>query len=251
LHVMMLPCIIGYDHIARKLDAIVGCRKNTIYYKMWISQNISVSSVAYYRKFCNENMSRMLSDSPPFADALLKKWQDLFKTACEHEINFFNTGLKPPSPYEIIPNGDYVIRSAMTATVMNLDDGGAMQITGSEMTCDERQTWLLKCDTGGYTLQNKASKRYAAVRIVDGRRVLQGVPDVGDKFYISPSYPNLLREGMANVTTFQIFPASSQNLVVDLAGGRSENDTQLLAWDNYMTTNNQGGGNQAWYFDRA
>jgi hypothetical protein len=84
-------------------------------------------------------MSKMLSCARD-PNALMNEWRTVFKTALEHEINFFSMGLNPPYPYAIIPNGDYVIRSAMTATVMNLDGGGATQITGNAMTCDEKQT---------------------------------------------------------------------------------------------------------------
>jgi hypothetical protein len=166
----------GYDQIARKLDAMGSCRKSKshhvhtvndlkyIFFRHHLLQDVdfpeyqciisvilskSVISASHVLvilvniplcvEFCNENMSKMLSRAID-PDALMNEWHILFRTALGHEINFFNMGLSPPSPYAIIPNGEYVIRSALTATVMDLAVDGAMEIIANEMTCDEKQT---------------------------------------------------------------------------------------------------------------
>ncbi|KAG9120563.1 hypothetical protein FRC07_003888 [Ceratobasidium sp. 392] len=49
LHVLMLPCIIGYHDIASKLKDDPSTKKDTIYYKLWIDPNSQGSSPQKYR----------------------------------------------------------------------------------------------------------------------------------------------------------------------------------------------------------
>ncbi|KAG9101719.1 hypothetical protein FS749_004186 [Ceratobasidium sp. UAMH 11750] len=88
LHVLMLPCIIGYHDIANKLKADPSTKKDTIYYKLWIDPNSQGSSPQKYRDYFNKNMAQMVPH--PLE---LGHWNDLFRKACEMEIAFFDTGL--------------------------------------------------------------------------------------------------------------------------------------------------------------
>ncbi|KAF8633155.1 hypothetical protein AX17_004656 [Amanita inopinata Kibby_2008] len=162
-------------------------------------------------------------------------------------------GLQPPSPYVIFPTGEYVIRNAMTGTVMDVNSQDLVvgNIMGGQTRITD-QTWKLSSTTSGYTLMNKRTQKYVTLEEQSSERsILKATQDEAhaSKFYISPSYPNPVQEGETTVVTYQIFVTESQNMVVDLSGGLSDANIQVLAYKNSMTKNSQGGRNQAWYFE--
>lgn len=46
------------------------------------------------------------------------RWNHVFRTACLLEADLFNTGLRPPAPYHIIPDGTYFIHSPSLKNVV-------------------------------------------------------------------------------------------------------------------------------------
>jgi len=83
LHVLMLPCLIGYDTIATKYLNNPITDKDSIYYKLWIQANVGGSSPARYREFLDKYAAAYGS---PVAH---EKWQKLFRKSCEMEIGFW------------------------------------------------------------------------------------------------------------------------------------------------------------------
>ena len=52
-------------------------------------------------EFINENIAKR---GVSFAE-----WSSMFKTACDNEVGMFETGKQAPTPFQIIPDGDYFI----------------------------------------------------------------------------------------------------------------------------------------------
>jgi len=83
LHVMMLPCLVGYNDIGNKYIENPITDKDSIYYKHWISQNVGNSSPGRYRAWLNAHLAAY--DSP----AARINWKRLFRQSCEMEIGFW------------------------------------------------------------------------------------------------------------------------------------------------------------------
>jgi hypothetical protein len=45
----------------------------------------------------------------------IDRWNHIFRIACLLEADLFNTGLQAPTPYQIVPNGIYSIKSLSAA----------------------------------------------------------------------------------------------------------------------------------------
>ncbi|KZT25511.1 heme oxygenase-like protein [Neolentinus lepideus HHB14362 ss-1] len=101
LHVVLLPCLVGYYKIAKKLDEDTATLKNTVFYDIWISGNLDDSSAKKSRDFCNTNAAQWQSPIQK------QKWTSLFRHACEMEIKAFHIGVQAPSPYMTIPDETY------------------------------------------------------------------------------------------------------------------------------------------------
>ncbi|KAG6819745.1 hypothetical protein H0H93_009092 [Arthromyces matolae] len=126
----------------------------------WIQVNDDSSSADKYIKFINANIA---------AKGGVDRWSAIFRTACQLEINIFNTGLRAPQPYQIVPSGTYSIRSHLSAA-------------GSQ------RVWRITATENGYTFQNVGSDQFLGIaNKLDRaeRRVLQAAVQP-DFWWINP-----------------------------------------------------------------
>ncbi|KIJ51928.1 hypothetical protein M422DRAFT_243497 [Sphaerobolus stellatus SS14] len=256
LHIMVVPCMLGYDQIARTLASSKSCVKNTIYYDQWISQNISPSTIANYRKFCNDNMQQILDNTVSDADkkALKDKWNQIFKTACENEYKFFEIGLNPSAAYEIVPKGEYIIRNGISGAVLDLDASKNPVTNPMAAASVTTQRWLLEWDeTGkkGFTLKNKAANVFLTGSPVTGADVQFKLSTTsataGDnaRFFMTPFYSN---ENIDAFVPYQVYLTPAQGLVLDIVDGTSDPRTVACLSPNVLT-NGKPGWRQVWYFE--
>jgi len=238
LHILLLPCIIGYYEISKRLDAASSTLKGTVYYDQWIKPNNGGSSAQKYRDFVNMNVDDYASSEKK------KEWSRIFGSACKREIKVFNTGLQKVDPsYEIIKPGNYYIKNVATSTVAGLENGDPSEgtpVIGVNKKSVDSQKWILALTGEGYTLQNKASETYASLSAMNssGYYFVEGHKDPFT-WYINPY---AIYGGKA---AYHLIVNSKQNFVMDLAESSKEEGTKILAYPNYNTTN------QAWVFEDA
>ncbi|KAG8707604.1 hypothetical protein FRC09_001736 [Ceratobasidium sp. 395] len=88
LHVILLPCIIGYYEIAHGLKHNPLTRNDTVFYQLWIEPNSYPGDLEAYADYLNKNLAHV--NPHPME---VKRWSALFRKACEMEISFLDTGL--------------------------------------------------------------------------------------------------------------------------------------------------------------
>ncbi|KAJ7722689.1 hypothetical protein B0H16DRAFT_346998 [Mycena metata] len=108
-YVILLPCVLTYWEIAKRLMNDPLTAKNVIYHRAWTKVNYDDSSVGKYIKFINENIA---------AKGGVDQWNWTFNIACHLESQLFNTGLDAPTPFEIIPNGTYSIHTSSAQSLV-------------------------------------------------------------------------------------------------------------------------------------
>ncbi|KAJ7733957.1 hypothetical protein B0H16DRAFT_157937 [Mycena metata] len=164
--------------------------KNVVYHRAWTEVNYDDSSVAKYIKFINANIT---------AKGGVDHWNWTFNIACNLESQLFNTGLRAPTPFEIIPNGTYSIHtSSAKSLVLAVQDvtgflrppadkvvGGylpsnAASVVGKEKTGGDHEKWLISATKTGCTFKNVGTGLYLGTSAQLNRgeyRVLQAVSD--------------------------------------------------------------------------
>ncbi|KAJ7765234.1 hypothetical protein B0H16DRAFT_414896 [Mycena metata] len=108
-YILLLPCVLTYWEIAKRLMNNPSTAKNVIYHRAWTEVNYDDSSVEKYKKFINENIA---------AKGGVDQWNWTFNIACHLESQLFNTGLNAPTPFEIIPNGTYSIHTSSAQSLV-------------------------------------------------------------------------------------------------------------------------------------
>ncbi|KAG8794816.1 ATP-dependent RNA helicase dbp2 [Ceratobasidium sp. 428] len=88
LHVLLLPCIIGYYEIAHRLKHDPFTRNDTVFYQLWIEPNSYPDDLEAYTDYLNKNLAHV--NPHPIE---VERWSALFRKACEMEISFLDTGL--------------------------------------------------------------------------------------------------------------------------------------------------------------
>ncbi|KAJ7740814.1 hypothetical protein B0H16DRAFT_1757534 [Mycena metata] len=190
-YVLLLPCVLTYWEIAKRLMNDPSTAKNVVYHRAWTELNYDDSSVGKYIKFINENIA---------AKGGVDQWNWTFNIACHLESQLFNTGLDAPTPFEIIPNGTYSIRtsSAQSLVLAVQDVTGLSQlpagkglagylpsdtgssVVGKEETGRDDERWLVSATKTGYIFKNVGTGLYLGMSTAPDRgqyRVLQAVLD--------------------------------------------------------------------------
>ncbi|KZW01994.1 heme oxygenase-like protein [Exidia glandulosa HHB12029] len=83
LHIVMIPCVVGYYQIANRLLKDEATVRDTVFFETWIRPNASPDSATRLRAFCDYNCTDVDAD-------LRRRWETLFRTACEMEMSIFN-----------------------------------------------------------------------------------------------------------------------------------------------------------------
>ncbi|KAJ7731887.1 hypothetical protein B0H16DRAFT_1582787 [Mycena metata] len=154
-YVVLLPCVLTYWRIAKRLMDDVSTAKNVVYHKAWVEGNNDFSSVKKYINFINENIA---------VAGGVDEWNGPFNEACHHEAQIFNTGLHAPAPFEVVPNGTYSIHtSSASSLVLAVQD-----VTGfSRPLADKVLDEYLPSDAASYVVgKEKTGEDNERVRAV-------------------------------------------------------------------------------------
>ncbi|KAF8547157.1 WD40 repeat-like protein [Imleria badia] len=122
IHIILLPCILGYYAIATKLLYDSETIRNTIYYPLWIlgnttevrihhDFNLRSAEILMTPGFINKSIGNLPKEE---REKRWKGWVDNFTKACGTEKAFFdlaNPSLNKVPDYNIVKNGSYKIRS--------------------------------------------------------------------------------------------------------------------------------------------
>ncbi|KAJ7775548.1 hypothetical protein B0H16DRAFT_1713131 [Mycena metata] len=182
-YIILLPCVLTYWKIAERLMHDPSTAKNVVYHRAWTVVNYDDSSVGKYIKFINANIA---------AKGGVDQWNWTFNLACLLEAKLFDTGLKAPTPFEIIPDGTYSIytssakdlvlgvrdvtsSSADKSLVQYLPSDARSSIVGMEKTGGDHQRWHVCATKAGYTFKNLATGLYLGIPTAQKYRVLQAV----------------------------------------------------------------------------
>ncbi|KAF8201902.1 hypothetical protein K438DRAFT_1758169 [Mycena galopus ATCC 62051] len=90
-YVVLLPCILTYWRIA----------EHVVYHAAWTVVNYDPSSVNNYT-----------------TKGGLDRWSWVFRIACQLEAKLFNTGLKAPTPFRVIPDGTFSIHNSSAESIV-------------------------------------------------------------------------------------------------------------------------------------
>ncbi|KAK2460463.1 hypothetical protein APHAL10511_007510 [Amanita phalloides] len=173
-YVILLPCVLSYWRIAERLMENPSTLKNVVYHQAWTENNYDSSSATKYIKFINANIMN---------SGGVDRWSDMFKEACELQIDIFNTGLQHPTPYEIILNGTYFIHSSSGKGIVlanqNVEsflqspsgkrlsgyfpsDAGS-SVVGVDKTGGNNEKWRVIVTNNGYTFKNMETGHYLGI----------------------------------------------------------------------------------------
>jgi len=134
--------------------------------------------------------------------------------------------------------GAYHICNAQAGTNMDLAGGGGgdnVPVLGWQGSGGPNQIWELESGQNGYRIKNRQSGSYLGY---------QGQPNEGT-FVTGCTQPVEFQVTAKDNGCHQIHVANNPNLVVDLAGGGSDNGVKILLY------NNGGGNNQQWKLEPA
>ncbi|KAJ7796428.1 hypothetical protein B0H14DRAFT_3158061 [Mycena olivaceomarginata] len=197
-YVVLLPCVLTYWRIAERLMNDLSTAKNehhVVYHPAWTVVNYDDSSVGKYTKFINENIA---------AKGGVDRWNHIFRIACMLEAELFNTGLKPCTPFQIIPDGTYSIHiSSVDGVVLAIQDvkgllrppldkllGGyfpsdagssqTVSVVGMKKTGGDNERGHVFATKAGYAFKNTGTGLYLGISTHADRgkgRILQAVLD--------------------------------------------------------------------------
>ncbi|KAI6169023.1 hypothetical protein EDD17DRAFT_458170 [Pisolithus thermaeus] len=191
-YIILLPCVMSYWEIANRLVEKKLSAENVVYHEAWTEVNNDESSVKKYRKFINANIK---------AKGGVDKWKDIFGTACKLETGIFNTGLKHPTPYQIVPKGTYSIQNAehvvlahenvanflrspsgkLLAAYFPGDPGSS--VVGVNSTGGDNEKWDVDITLKGHTFQNVGTKLYLGIATESGRKDYRVLKAVAKPYY--------------------------------------------------------------------
>ncbi|KAI6142555.1 hypothetical protein EDD17DRAFT_1661626 [Pisolithus thermaeus] len=191
-YIILLPCVMSYWEIANRLVEKKLSAENVVYHEAWTEVNNDESSVKKYKKFINANIK---------AKGGVDNWKDMFGTACKLETGIFNTGLKHPTPYQIVPKGTYSIQNAesvvlanenvenflrspsgkLLATYFPSDPGSS--VVGVNSTGGDNEKWDVDITLNGYTFQNVGTKLYLGIATESGRKEYRVLKAVAKPYY--------------------------------------------------------------------
>ncbi|KAI9569802.1 hypothetical protein HD554DRAFT_451703 [Boletus coccyginus] len=150
MHIVFLPCILGYYTIASKLLKDPKTIRNTVYYPLWIQAMSSGSSSREYRKFINSNIDEAKWEK--------KKayWFEIFKKACATEVAFFGLASANFPTYGIVANGTYEVQNYRNDYFLV---SGANSVITEKTKPAEGAEWILANTPNGYTIRNLSGTR--------------------------------------------------------------------------------------------
>ncbi|KAI9569804.1 hypothetical protein HD554DRAFT_2087571 [Boletus coccyginus] len=150
MHIIFLPCILGYYTIASKLLKDPKTVRNTIYYPLWIQAMSSGSSYRDYKAFINSNINQ---DNWKTRKAY---WFKIFKEACATEKAFFGLASTNFPDYKIVDDGIYEIQSYRNDYFLV---SGANSVTTEKTKSKEGALWKLTNTLNGYTIESLSGKK--------------------------------------------------------------------------------------------
>ncbi|KAF8212915.1 hypothetical protein K438DRAFT_1928097 [Mycena galopus ATCC 62051] len=190
-YIVLLPCVLTYWKIAERLMNDPSTAKNVVYHEAWTVVNYDRSSVDKYTKFINENIA---------AKGGVERWNWVFRIACELEAELFNTGVKAPTPFRVIPDGTYFVHSSHAKSVVlaiqnvaasppapsDKPAGGCFPsnagslVVGRQKAGADNERWNVVATPEGYTFQNLVTSLYLGIsteRAREEARILHAVSE--------------------------------------------------------------------------
>ncbi|KAJ7722685.1 hypothetical protein B0H16DRAFT_346841 [Mycena metata] len=248
-YVTLLPCVLTYWMIADRLMNDPSTVKNAVYHEAWTIPNHDRKSMDKYTKFINENIA---------ANGGVKKWNTIFRIACKLESDIFNTGMRAPAAFQIIPDGIYSIHvSSVESVVLAIQDiegfrlplgerlsrylpsDARSAVVGVKKTGGDREQWHVLATEAGYTFKNLGTGLYLGISTAPNdrreHRVLQAVSNPYS-WWINP-VSNRPDQGPS---LYQIFDSANLGYTLHAAidvlrnlGSTDSHYTPIIAHDNF------------------
>lgn len=232
MHIVFLPCIMGYYTIASKLLVDPATIRNTLYYTLWIQENANGGTFERYKELIADRISK-LPDSEK--SEKWKYWIDIFGKACQAEKAFLDLAYEDLK-YDVISDGRYKIRSyGNDGLYLVPGDGGRVMAVQDEP--DENWTWELTNASDGYLIRNVASGTLLGVSVTEQFPPYYEVNSKGEG-YKSWSLNPISLPGKQ---MYQLFVSSKLQFTLDV--GMSENRSKVFV------TNGYTGSSQLWLLE--
>jgi thiaminase/transcriptional activator TenA len=224
IHIVLTPCIVGYNIIANELLREPETIRNTLFYPLWIQANAAGSSAKKYWEFINNNIANLSQEE---RDRRWQGWVTKFGTACGTEAAFF--GLAIPnkfSAYNIVKDGTYNIRSYRAGNAYLTSSQPILVVTQEDPPQDERE-WSLTNSASGFVIKNVTQQGFLTVSVEDP---LQPKYDVSisaeeHRWSINPVEVHGLN---GTYLVYQLFSAVRSQYVLD-AGNDATNPKVFVA----------------------
>jgi thiaminase len=232
MHIVLLPCIMGYYTIASKLLVDPATIRNTLYYTLWIQEHAKGGTFERYKKFIADHINT-LPDSEKREK--WKYWVDIFGKACQTEKAFLDLAYEDLK-YDVISDGRYKIRTYGNDGLYLVPDAGG-RVMAQQDDPDENQTWELTNARDGYLIRNVAAGALLGVSVTEQFPPYYEVNSKGEgckSWSLNPI-------SVAEKQMYQLSVSSNLRFMLDVHIG--ENSSKVFV------TNGYTGSNQLWLLE--
>jgi len=243
--IALLPGVLGYDLITKKLDRDPNTVRNTVYYTLLI-QPWSKIPAMMHKKYINSHIANLPEEE---RKARWGGWVSNFKKGCEYETHFSSLASTGNFPaYNVVNDGFYTIRSYLQNNPY-LVPGSSDSVVTSQTVPQEETLWKLTNSPYGYIIQKvgrdniqNSKDSFLSTAVKEPLQPVYGV-SVSVADYRWSINPVRVRGPHGFFSTYQLLVPGTLQYVLD--AGNSKSDPKVFV------TNNAHISSQFWLLDRV